>query len=282
MRSGSEIAELQNSEPMITMLKAQRRLYTEAKRVKAVAAAICLGIPIAVTGVQLMTSLALPSAEVCICAELVTFAVGIAFAASAEGKTVTAASVQQRFDLELYGLGSYDSASLRATVTEAAARYDKSRSANPSRLQGWYEDAISGLEPIEAIRCCQRTNLTWSLKLARLWLGILVVASMACIAFLALSAMSAGISMTNVFFGATIVEWLTLQLVDGASYFRRLRDLRIVADFFDVDSEAYVLRLQDQIFECRKSRFMVPDFVFRMMHGRYSSIGDEIAAAERL
>ena len=41
MHSGSEIAELQNSDRSLEMLKAQRRLNTEAKRVKAAAAAVC-------------------------------------------------------------------------------------------------------------------------------------------------------------------------------------------------------------------------------------------------
>jgi hypothetical protein len=43
---------------MLRMLAAQRRLYSEAKRVKVVAAATCLGLPLAITAVRLATSLA--------------------------------------------------------------------------------------------------------------------------------------------------------------------------------------------------------------------------------
>ena len=126
LHNGNEIAELQNSEPMIAMLKAQRRLYTEAKRVKAVAAAICLGIPIAVTAVQLLTSLALPTPAICICIELVAFVAGVALTSVAERKVVIAASIQQRFDFELYGLGSYEHAGLKRAIVEAAGRWRRS------------------------------------------------------------------------------------------------------------------------------------------------------------
>ena len=178
MHSGSEIAELQNSERSLEMLKTQGRLYTEAKRVKAVAAAICLGVPIAVTAVQFWTSFALPAPAACIVIEIVAFVAGIALTSAAEHKIVTAASIQQRFDLELYGLGSHERAGLKKAIVEAAGRYDES-GADQSWLLDWYGTAISGLEPIEAVRCCQLTNVSWSYKLGRLWLGALVLASLA-------------------------------------------------------------------------------------------------------
>lgn len=281
LRSGQEIAEFQNSESSLKMLKAQRQLYSEAKRIKGIAAIVCLGIPIVVTVVQIVTSFTLPTVAACVVIELVSFAAGIVFTACAECKIATGASIQQRFDFELYDLGSYDRAGLSKSIVEAAGRYERS-SKDFSELLDWYGTGISGLEPIEAVRCCQRMNVSWSYRLGWLWMVMLAFVSLACLAVLVAPAVFLEADIASIFFGATIVEWLTLQLGDGVSYLRQVRDLDKIADAVDIDSKADALRMQDFIFEYRKSRFKVPDFMFRVMRNHYSFIGDEIAASERL
>lgn len=282
MNNGSRIVELQETERFLQMLGAQRQLYTEAKTLKTIAAALCLGLPVFITVLQIWASgfisLSVPS---CIFIELVVFVFGLVIMAQAERKIITAASIQQRFDLALYGLGEYDCADLEESIITAFKRYGKSGD-DPTSLKQWYSEDIATLGEVEAVRCCQKTNIRWSFKLGCIWAMALVLLSVVCVAIVIVPTVALKVDWANLFFAATIIEWAALQIHEGLSYLLRVRDLDKTTRLIDVVNEEGIRRLQDLIFDYRKSAFKVPDWLFRIMRPRYSSIGDEIVAAERL
>lgn len=282
VNSGSTIVELQETEQFLQMLGAQRQLYTEAKTLQTIAAALCLGIPVIITILQIWASDFISlSVSSCIIIELVVFVCGLVIMAQAERKIITAASIQQRFDLALYGLGEYDCADLEESIIKAFKRYGKSDD-DPSTLKQWYSSDIATLGEVEAITCCQKTNIRWSFKLGCIWVTTLVLLSVVCVAIVIVPTVALKVDWANLFFAATVIEWAALQIHEGLAYLLRVRDLDKTTRLIDVVNEEGIRRLQDLIFDYRKSAFKVPNWLFRIMRPRYSSIGDEIAAAERL
>ena len=71
-----------------------------------------------------------------------------------------------------------------------------------------------------------------------------------------------------------------MQLSDGFSYLIKVRNLNVCAQLFEAEGEASVTRMQELIFEYRKSAFKVPNWLYRAMEPRYSSIGDDIAESK--
>ena len=282
MRSGKEIVELQDTEPYLQMLQAQRQLYSEAKMIKAIAAVLCLGLPVLITVLQVLAPNPLTiSVSVCMAVELFVFVCGLALMAQANRKIIAAASVQQRFDLMLYGLGAYNCAGLEESIIEASKRYSDSDD-DVGTLKEWYSKDIASLDAVEAIRCCQKTNIKWSFRLGCLWIVFLALISAACVVIVVAPTLALGVDWSNLFFGATIIEWAALQMHEGLSYLLHVRDLDKSTELLVVDSEEGIRRLQDLIFDYRKSGFKVPNWLFRVMRPRYITIGDTIAAAEKL
>lgn len=280
MRSGREIIELQNTERFLRMLKAQRQLHSEAKRVRRIATIICLGFPLLITLCQVTTLVSLTTTA-CAITELVLFVIGRALLSRASDKTRTAASIQQRFDLKLYGLGSYDCSGLSESIVEASRRFDESGQ-NSMGLEGWYSSVKPSFEPIKAVRCCQRENVKWSFSLGRAWLLVFVTLCAACLGMLIVLTVVSGLNYANLFFGITIVERASELVLDGTSKLRIIRNLDSASGIIAANDEGSIGRIQNDIFEYRRSSFDVPNWFFESKKVRYASIGDDIARSESL
>lgn len=280
MNNGRKILELQVTERFLQMLKAQRQIHSEAKLIRTIATTLCLGLPLVITLIQITESFSIPTAT-CAFAEFIIFGLGLGLLSWAKGKTKTAASIQQRFDLELYGLGSYDCAGLASSIAEASRRYDKS-SSDSKDLEDWYCSIRPSFEPIKAVRCCQRENIRWSSKLGCVWLLAITVLSVACFAALVVLTFVWDIDYANLFFGVTIVERMATQLCEGLLCLKTIRSLDSATGIIAANDEASIRRIQNDIFEYRRSSFSVPNWFFRRGRTKCSSIGDDVAESESI
>ena len=280
VNNGRKILELQATDRFLQMLKAQRQIHSEAKLIRAIAVTLCLGFPLAITLVQITESFSIPTVT-CAFAEFILFGLGLGLLSWAKGKTRTAASIQQRFDLELYGLGSYDCAGLADSIAEASRRYNES-SSDSKDLENWYCSVRPSFEPIKAVRCCQRENIRWSSKLGCVWLLVITVFSVACLVALITFTFVWGMNYANLFFGVTIVERIITQLCEGQFCLTTIRSLDSATGIIAANDEASIRRIQNDIFEYRRSSFSVPDWFFRSRRFKCSSIGDVIAESESI
>ena len=280
MNSGRKILELQATDRFLQMLKAQSQIHSDAKRIRAIVTSFCLGLPLVITLIQITGSFYISPAA-CALSEFIIFGLGLILLSRAKNKTRTAASIQQRFDLELYGLGSYDCADLADSIAEASRRYDKS---NPysEDLENWYCSVRPSFEPMKAVRCCQRENIRWSNSLGSVWLLVLTVLSVACLAALIALTIVLGLDYANLFFGVTIVERIITQLCEGLFWLATIRGLESATGIIAANDEASIRRIQNDIFEYRRSSFSVPDWFFKNRQLSCSSIGDDVAESENI
>ena len=279
MHDGSEIARLQNTPRYIRLLKAQRQLYSEAKRLNRVTAIVCLAIPVALSLIQVINPEAIPS-MLCFWIGMLLFVFGLVLPSLAKSKTKMAASIQQRFDLELYGVGTYCLAGMDEQIVSAAKRYDRI-GRSQSDVESWYESVDPSFGSIQAIRCCLRENVNWSFRLCLSWLVTVSSLSLICFAVIFFVVVLFHLDLSALFFSVTILERTVTPLVEGVKSLDAIWLLDCAMKRVDVSDERSIISLQNDIFEARKTGFAVPDWFFRRKRARYSSIGDAIATVER-
>lgn len=279
VNSGKTIAKLQNTDRIIIMLSAQSQLYSEAKKLQFLNALICLAIPVVLMLFQVFSIFQLPGALYYIVLELLLFVVGIALSVRFDQKNADAAQIQQDIDLRLYGLEWFEDVRISEEVSKAANRY-REAGKDLSKLQNWYDLDLNRLDAIVAIRCCQKTNIMWSFRLGRIWFCSLVLIGLACLVITVLPPVLLKVNWESIFFTTTIIEWISLQCVDGLLCMSQMCKSKHTISTLNVDSIEDVLCMQNLIFDYRKMRFKVPDKLFNATKKRFSSIYNDIQMAE--
>ncbi|MEV6963888.1 S-4TM family putative pore-forming effector [Hamadaea sp. NPDC051192] len=163
------IGAAQNSDRALRMLAAQRRLYSDAKamhgtRIITVAAGAIVAV---------IAALALPQWRTPIGITTGVALMLISFLGSAreKRKVKEAASIQEEFDVMLFGLSWNDIHADRPTPTliaEADRRYGGGRDG----LRDWYPDTGNVPHPMNVL-ICQHSNLGWGATLHRAWAAAL-------------------------------------------------------------------------------------------------------------
>ncbi|MER6584834.1 S-4TM family putative pore-forming effector [Micromonospora chalcea] len=167
--ANSSITNAQNSERALTLLAAQRRLYSDAKTIQGTRLLItAVG---AVGGVA--AALALPPwrTSIGIITGLVLLSVSVLGGAREKRKIKEASSVQEELDVMLFGLDWNDLCVDRPTTTiiaAAATRYKGDR----SDLRDWYPDTGTVPYPMNVL-ICQNSNLGWGSAAHRAWAATL-------------------------------------------------------------------------------------------------------------
>lgn len=176
------IATAQNSERALTLLAAQRRLYSDAKTIQgtrlAIAAAGALG--------SVVAALAFPPwrTSIGIVTGLILLVIGILGGAREKRKIKEGSCVQEELDVMLFGLTWNDMCADRpttSTITAAANRLKGDR----SDLRNWYPDTATVPYPMNVL-ICQNSNLGWGASAHRKWAATLTGVILALLAVSAL------------------------------------------------------------------------------------------------
>lgn len=273
MNSGARIKELQNTKENKRLLAAQRQTYTDAKRVDFANACVCLLVPLGVTVVQAF--LCVPTGAL-VLIWAATFAAGICLPKRSERLVEEAASIQQRFDSEVFGIKFENVNRDDAIVASRANRYYEHRGADDGDqgLDDWYSADIGDMRAGDAIARCQRQNAEWTMRQFRR--SICIEACIALLVAVVLAALIAfsGVDILNFFFLFTIVEWTVQRFVGSLRSVRKLEVLENALSSYRLSSRDDVVRTQDKIFEYRKAPYLVPDWLYSLFKR-----GDETATA---
>ena len=178
----SVIGEAQNSRASLDLLRAQRRLYSQAKSTgNARLAVVAVG---AVATVVASAVLPWVSSAVAGGVGGVLLVYSLAFSGREKSKAKQAAAVQEQFDCELFGLpwSMLVERPTPAVIFDAATTGDTST----TQMQDWYPD-VGGVQRPFDVLLCQRSNLGWGATLHRQWAA--VTALLAATALIVLAAL---------------------------------------------------------------------------------------------
>ncbi len=284
----NQIVELQNDEPQLMRLCAQRQLYSLAKIVFVVH--VCLSGPLTVAFA--FSAIQWPVLkEPAILWGIVVTILDFVLLTPLQGHwRKSGASVQEDFDCTVLKLPWNDVKSGRRPepelIKEQADAYRKRKRMPP--VTNWYSSAVAKLPLAQARILCQRTNLFWDSKLRRKYaaaiVGLLVVIVFAAVWF------SIGRSKTIEAFLITVIAPLLPLIVLGGRQARehfgtasRLDQLRTNADGLwtkalsnlAVDELEKASRaLQDEILENRRKAPLVFDSIYKALQAKYQEQAD--------
>ena len=273
MNNGERIKELQNIKVNKRLLAAQRQTYADAKSIDIVNICICLLVPLAFTFIQIFASVS-PAALLLIWAAVMV--AGIYLPKKTEQLASEAAMMQQAFDSVVFGVEFEHTAGYGSRVASQAARYYKRCGSgyDDPGLDDWYSADIEGLKAGDAIARCQRQNTDWTKRLLARSIGIEFLVAIVLATVLIALTICKGIDPFNLFFLFSIIEWLFQRITRGYEVLRRVKELASALSSFRLSSRENLLRVQDRIFEYRKSSYLVPDWIYALFKNK-----DELGTA---
>ncbi len=281
--SGSRIAQLQNQQPSLRLLRAQRQLYREAKRMHHVRLAIVTAG--AAAGVAAALRWAGAASWIGLIVALALLIFGTLGAAREKRKVTEAAAVQEQFDCTVLELPWNDLNGDRptpSTVADAATRFKGSR----NDLTDWYPDTQTVVRPLDVLMC-QRSNLGWGATVHRQWAATVI-----------------GLTLVVTVAIASVIIWQKLPVLAFAPLLAPVREVvDMVRAGWDSSAakraaDSGVMRLwrqamqdpdsvgttdlrsvQDKILGLRRSNAHVPDWFHRVRRKRLERSMQDAAAA---
>jgi len=283
----------ENTDDSRRLVAAQARMYSDAKAVFFGRISVVSALSLA----AMITTASWPASRLVLGGGggLLLF-VGSFLAESIEKRRrLEAAATQELFDTRVFQLewnSLHASRPSSAAIAQAAKRYEGGRD------KDWYDDTEDTHRPFDVL-ICQATNLGWGATMHRLWVWILVAASILLIGLMGLVW-----HILQFTFDAAL---LTL-LVPALAPFKEVANLvklnlenahtkesteRTVNELWEtgmtagtVPSESQLRSLQDKILVLRQTNSYVPDWLDSVFHRRNeatmrASVADRVAQAKR-
>ena len=273
----NNIVELENSQVHINQLKAARHLYTKAGRYSISYMVFCVFIPVVISIGRMFLS---PDNHFALNAmmayDVVALVAGFILESSTSKHRNLAAKIQQLFDSEVFGL-EWNS-HLWGAKPSLENISDNLGNLSNDGFRNWYDSQIDGLNRMEAILICQRTNLAYDSKLRRRFNYI--VSTIAIVVLLLILLVSfyrnEGIQTAIVFVGVPlvpIIKWLfstmkkNLDDIESCEYLKSFIDnnLEKLKKNHRSINECTLYRIQDRIYFHRKTAFKIPDCLYNIM-----------------
>ena len=162
----NNIVELENSQIHINQLKAARHLYTKAGHYSTSYMFFCAFIPVVISIGRMFLS---PDDHFALNAMMaygvVALVAGFILELEVSKHRKLAAKIQQLFDCEVLGM-EWDS-HLWGSKPSLENISDNLGNLSNDGFRNWYDSQIDGLNRMEAVLICQRTNLAYDSKLRR-------------------------------------------------------------------------------------------------------------------
>lgn len=273
----NNIVELENSQIHINQLKAARHLYTKAGHYSTSYMFFCAFIPVVISIGRMFLS---PDDHFALNAMMAYGVVALVAGFILESKVCKhrklAAKIQQLFDCEVFGL-EWDS-HLWGAKPSLENINDNIDNLQNDGFYNWYDSLIEGLDRMEAILICQRTNLAYDSKLRRQF--NFIVSTIAIVVSLLILLVSfyrnEGIQTAIVFVGVPlvpIIKWFFSTMKKNLDDIESCESLK---SFIDNNieklkknhrsiNESTLYRIQDRIYFHRKTAFKIPDCLYNIM-----------------
>lgn len=249
------------------LLAAQRQTYADAKLVDLANACICLLLPLGATVAQIFLDL---PRETLVLIWTATVVAGACLPKWSGRLVDEAAAMQQRFDSAVFGIGFENASRDERRAASQANRYRKRRNGDDgkSRLDDWYSVDIWGLRAGEAITRCQRQNTEWTKRLLRRCMCVEISVAAVVAALLVILIVCLGIDPFNLFFLFSIIGWAFQRIMGCRDALSRVDKLAHSLSSFRLSSRENILQVQEKIFEYRRARYLVPDWLYDFFRKR--------------
>jgi hypothetical protein len=284
MATMNDIPALQNAEPQLRLLRGQRRLYEQAKRLLTAQVLLTIGVPVVGSLITLLWPTA-GGVDLKGIVALLSLAIAILdvtlFERVQKSFRKTAAKMQEQFDCTVLRLPWNDfTVGPRVgpeAVHAAASKYNKGQ--EDPKLRDWYPVAV-GQVPIHLARIiCQRTNLWYDSSLRRWYAYIVLGATIALPLILFLVGFVRGLTIES--FVISVLAPAAPIIVWGVREYLRQRDTTDVLDRVLARAEnlwdrakagtcsdeqclAESRQFQDAIFERRSTSAPIFNWVYKL------------------
>ncbi len=161
-----DIAQEQNTPESLRLLAAQKRLYSQAKRIHFVRIVAVLLLELAAPFVVLTKPKWKEGLE--LIGALLTLISALVLSGIETGRVKQAAVVQEQLDVHLFRLPWNEMLVGREVAPELINRAASEYRGGDAKIRDWYPDPSGSAYPKDVL-LCQRTNLVWGVRLQSLY-----------------------------------------------------------------------------------------------------------------
>lgn len=282
------IQNRQNEENSLSMLAAQRQLYSEAKRAENIVILFSVFLPFLCACIQVFVKDNTTLNTIVYIFPIVSMVIGIILEKYIEKEKELAAFIQQKFDTYIYQM-PWDKRLFGADKNVNSIIADKSRKhfskqGAKDKLKDWYTPTVDAFPVEKGILECQKENFWWDVGLRKRY----KLASTILIVALSIIILGTGIVQNEQFsilalrmaFIFPLCQWLHEIIKTLGADIRRLERLD---EELSVPGEKSMDELQDiqkDIFIHRKSCGSIPNFFYQIFKDNDEDKANRIAEIE--
>ncbi|WP_336734434.1 S-4TM family putative pore-forming effector [Chryseobacterium sp. VD8] len=283
MNKGTEILRDQNLSINVDKLLAQRRLYSNAKKINYLLIIITVCTPITISFLTNFTNLKIDDKNWIYAVYTVLIIIGEKILEIyIDRSKKTAASIQENFDITIFKLPENETLNTTFIDLDVIRKYSKKDNKNIKKIEkvkNWYSKEIDVLPTNIAIIFCQRMNICYDQNIKKKYSNILVALSLITFIILLVFSLSSGFSLKKFFIEAlfpsmplflfTYKEYKTnLETVDNLQKLREIIEDKLdsvsINDIIEVED---LRNIQDRIYQNRILSPLIPNFIYNFLWG---------------
>ncbi len=289
MNRGQDIFEKQNSDINIDRLLAQRRLYTNAKKVNYFLIGLTIIVPITISLITNFSKMEINDKHwIYVLFTFIAILLEKIFETYIDRCKKTAASIQEDLDTTIFQLKTNEllnTTFVDAEVIRKHSRKDRNNQNKVMKVTNWYSKEIQIIPTNVAILFCQRMNICYDQNIKKKYNIILITLSVLTFLTLLMLALSNDFSLMKFMIEAilpsipiftfTYKEFNTsLESVDNLQKLREIIEdnLRLISTNDTLD-ENELRRIQDRIYQNRILSPLIPDFIYSIL---WSKLEDQM------
>lgn len=289
MNKGSEILNRQNLEINIDKLLAQRRLYSNAKKINYLLIAITVVVPI---GISLITNFSQVEINdknwIYVLYAVIATVTEKAFEIYIDRCKKTAASIQEDFDTDIFSLPEnklLNTTYVDLDIIRKFSKKDKTNTIKLNKVKDWYSEEIKSIKTNIAILFCQRMNICYDQNIKRKYSVLLIILSVITFLTLLLFSLLEDFSLMKFMievvlpsmpiFVFTYKEFnISLESIDNLQKLREIIEDRLDSISINDTIEIEELRkIQDRIYQNRILSPLIPNFIYTYL---WSDLEDQM------
>ena len=289
MSKGKDIFNRQNLSISIDKLLAQRRLYSNAKKVNYFLIFLTVLIPIIISLITNFTKIEINDKNwIYVLFTVVAIVLEKIFEIYIDRCKKTAASIQEDFDTTIFPLPENELLNTIYVDSDIIRKYskrDKKNNKKIDKVTNWYSKEIKNIDTNIAILFCQRMNICYDQNIKKKYNTLLIILSI--LTFLILLAFSLFNNFSLIKFMVEVVlpsipifsftykEFNTnLESVDNLQKLREIIEHNLnslTINSFINDEE--LRKIQDRIYQNRILSPLIPDFIYSFL---WSELEDQM------
>lgn len=289
MYSGKDIFRRQNLDKNIDKLLAQRRLYSNAKKLNYFLITLTVLIPIIISLITNLTIIEINDKHwIYVLYTVIAIILEKIFEIYIDRCKKTAASIQEDFDTTIFSLSENDLLNTTYVDSDIIRKYskkDKNNTKKVEKVKNWYSKEIENIDTNIAILFCQRMNICYDQNIKKKYNTLLIILSILTFLILLGFSLFNNFSLTKFMievilpsipiFTFTYKEFNTnLESVDNLQKLREIieQNLNSISINDSIDTQE-LRRIQDRIYQNRILSPLIPDFIYSFL---WSELEDQM------